>query len=1355
MTYSLSRFHNEWPRLLDPTGSFLTLPVLKRAFADGLEPAQKEQVAELRTELDLLRGDPQRRPRFIRWVLSDLLSYGPVLREGQAIPLHTSHTVPEHGVTLRPDYVVVDPEVVKPTARVLVTTWSAGTDLTGRVAGEHWNASPVDRMALLLRATKVGLGIVTDGTRWMLVSTVTPATSTALWDVDIWFEERVTLDAFLTLLGARRLFAVAGPNRLEALLTESIGAEAEIAGQLGLQVRQAVELLVNAFSRADRETNGRLLYDVTDADVYSAAVTLMMRLVFLLYSEERHLFPVDDDLYASSYAVSTLLAELDDEAQREGDDPLDRRSAAWGRLLAVSRAIFTGVQHEDLRLPAYGGSLFDPERYPFLEGRPTATTPLADALPIKVTDLDVLDILKALQILQFRVGGVVEARRLSYRNLDVESIGHVYEGLLDHGAMRVEDVHLGLKGKNSPEVPLAELERRHQAGEASFQTWLVETGGMTAKQVAKALDAAPTDLALKQLRAACHGDDATAARITPLLGLVRSGARDLPSVFLPGSIYVTQSTGRRSSGTYYTPRSLAEEMVQYALEPLVYAPGPQDGNDRSQWKLRSAAEILDLKVCDMTMGSGAFLVAACRFLADRLLETTAAGGDGRHAPGDSDDAVVEARRFVVEHCIYGVERNPMAVEMAKLSMWLVTVAKDRPFTFLDAQLRPGDALLGLTSVDQLENLHLDPEQGRKIHAGHLFVSDIAGLSPLLAEARSLRDRLSAIHVTEVRDAEDKRRLYEEYSRLISDASVVADTVVAAAVSTAQRGAAAFDTRLMAASKQIKEALALDGRGRRSEAFAALRRQADAWLDEGRPDDAPRRNPLQWCLEFPEVFDRARPGFDAVVGNPPFQGGSKLTGTLGLDYRAYVVKWIANGGRGNADLIAYMFLRAAGVGRGVALLATNTVAQGDTREVGLDAMSRDGWCIVRANKSRKWPGEANLEIAQLWLQRYWNGAATLIDGDVEHTVAHISSALDDDGGASPPIRLRHNRHLSFKGSNVYGMGFVLDPAEARALIAKDQRNRQVLFPFLNGEDLNTSPDCSAQRWVINFFDWPVERAQTYGDCWRIIEERVRPERQRRKPSGEYVLRAPAPQRFWQYEMPRPGLYATIASQDLVLALTLHSSALQAALVPSGQVFSHGLAIFAFDDYAHLALLCSSLHTWWAQLRGSTLRTDVRYATTDCFETFPMPRLDQATNEAGRVLHDRRRAIMLGRNLGLTKIYNLVHNPEVGDADVASLRDAHVLVDEAIRSSYGWSDVELDHGFHETPLGRRFAVSPAARRDLLRRLLDLNHARAAEEAILSAASPSEQRGARRARRATTSATMGVDTELPLALESELPL
>ncbi len=127
-----------------------------------------------------------------------------------------------------------------------------------------------------------------------------------------------------------------------------------------------------------------------------------------------------------------------------------------------------------------------------------------------------------------------------------------------------------------------------------------------------------------------------------------------------------------------------------------------------------------------------------------------------------------------------------------------------------------------------------------------------------------------------------------------------------------------------------------------------------------------RRPLHWPLEFPEVS--AQGGFDAIVGNPPFQGGQRITGALGTRYRDHLVGWVAGGVRGSADLVAYFFLRAGGLvrrGGGSGLVATNTLAQGDTREVGLDRLTEDGLTLHRAVASEPWPGGANLEMATVW------------------------------------------------------------------------------------------------------------------------------------------------------------------------------------------------------------------------------------------------------------------------------------------------------------------------------------------------------------------------------------------------------
>src|SRR5216684_126192 len=189
----------------------------------------------------------------------------------------------------------------------------------------------------------------------------------------------------------------------------------------------------------------------------------MMRLVFLFCAEERELLLLGDDLYDKNYAVSTLREQLRITADQFGEEILGLRYDAWTRLLTSFRAVYAGAKHDRLKLPAYGGSLFNPDRFPFLEGRKLGTSwKNTEATPLPVSNRTVLHLLEALQVLQVRLpgGGAPEARKLSFRSLDIEQIGHVYEGLLDHTAKRAAQPVLGMKGSKDkePEIPLSKLE---------------------------------------------------------------------------------------------------------------------------------------------------------------------------------------------------------------------------------------------------------------------------------------------------------------------------------------------------------------------------------------------------------------------------------------------------------------------------------------------------------------------------------------------------------------------------------------------------------------------------------------------------------------------------------------------------------------------------------------------------------------------------------------------------------------------------------------------------------------------------------------------------------------------------------
>lgn len=1328
MPPSTARHHAEWLSLIEVSGPFLSLPVLLRVFPQGLDADDTEHARDLRLAAEEwqdnqlgLRPRPDMHKAWIDFVLRQTLELpDEVVAEGQEVPQTLKATVSEHGETLRPDIVVKNPESGddpgKP--RLLIQTYPLSQDLEKPVPDRRWKASPDTRMTELLHATDVQLGLVTNGERWMLVFAPRgETTGYASWYASLWLEERLTLRAFRSLLGVHRFLAVADDETLAPMLAESAENQHEVTDQLGLQVRHAVEVLVQTLDRADQDRGGKLLARVPETVLYEAALTVMMRLVFLFCAEERDLLLLGDPLYDEHYAVSTLGDQLQAEADEYGEEVLERRGDAWCRLLTTFRMVYGGVWHDRMTLPAYAGGLFDPDRFPFLEGRSKDSswrhTP-ADPLP--VDNRTVLHLLRSLQYLEMKVpgGGAAESRRLSFRALDIEQIGHVYEGLLDHTAKRTEEPILGLQGAKGkePEISLGELERLRGVGEDELIAYLKKETGRSPSALKKALQPSLEPGDTGRLRGVCGNDEGLLQRILPFAGLLRDDSFGYPVVVGEGSVYVTAGTDRRSSGTHYTPRSLTDPIVQYTLEPLVYA-GPADGKPKEEWQLRPAQELLDLKVCDMACGSGAFLVQACRYLSERVVEAweeaesrlsgvpgitpfgQPANGEAGETiiPKDTDERMAYARRLVAQRCLYGVDINPLAVEMAKLSLWLLTLAKNKPFTFLDHAIRPGDSLVGVWELDQLEmfNLDRDATESRVI---------LAFLRERVAAAIELRRRIEERPADKPEDVAVQEVLMRQAEAETERLKCVGDFLVSADFSgtTATERESALTEMAIQVTTHFHDSDA-----------DTFRRAADTAL-EGRPT-------FHWPLEFPEVV-ADRGGFDALVCNPPFMGGQKITGNLGTDYREYLVQRLAGERRGSADLCAYFFLRAGSLLRNdgqFGFLATNTIAQGDTREVGLDQLTANGCNIPRADPSTKWPGDASLEVAVVHVRRgAWNGAYVLD----ERSVKGITPYLVVPGTVTgDPYRLTASAGKSFQGSIVLGIGFTLDPPAAERLIAADARNRDVLKPYLSGDDIASRPDQSPSRWVINFFDWPLNRntapegydgpvAADYPDCLAIVEQRVKPERSENNDAG-------ARQHWWRFLRPRPELYASIAEMSAVLVGIRVSKYVSFTVVEPSIVFADSTNVFAIGDQTALGLLHSSQHEAWARRYSSTLETRLRYAPADCFETFPFP-TDAAPYAVVGTEHYRwRRQIMLDRQEGLTAVYNRFHDPSEAATDIGGLRDLQVALDQAVSEAYGWTDLDLGHGFHETKQGLRYTISEEARREVLDRLLQLNHERYEEE------------------------------------------
>jgi len=1371
------RQHQEWLDLTEVSGPFLTMPVLLRAWPQ-LDTLEKDERARLRARHADWQTDPRAgRDEWVAYVLRRLLGWEDalVMRQGEAEHHGLDRLtlrVPEHNAEVRPDFALTEPGTdlaaepdtasAAKRVRLLGVTVPAGTSPTARAAGGgDWAASPADRLARLLRHHGVPLGLVTDGRWWCLVwAPLGGVTTTAVFDAIGWNEaaERTVVRAFSSLLSRRRFFEYDEDETLVGLLKASLAAGEDVTEALGVQVRQAVELLVDAIGRADVRAmeHGALglhAQGVGAGEVYRAAVAVMMRIVFLLFAEERGLLPADNEVYARSYSARFLRDELKARADEEGETALEHTTSAWHRLIALFHAVHGGVDHpgSGFRLPAYDGSIFDPDTYPWLE----RTTPL---LPID--DRTVLHMLQAVQEVRVGKGKQREVRTLSFRALDVEQIGYVYEGLLSYDGRRATEHMVGLIGPEGleHEVPLRELESlAAKAATASgtsikalakaiHDKWKDPKPPATVGQLEKRLAPLPAEDAAEARRRlnAVTKDPELTERLLPFVGILRDDLRGLPTVIPNGALYVTESAMRKNTGTHYTPRFLAEEVVLHALEPLVYEPGPLQTADTSKWRLKSSEQILDLKVADIAMGSAAFLVAACRYLADRLIEAWENEGRtdamayraGRAvdavtaADAEQDPVVIEARRQIIEHCLYGVDINPMAVEMAKLSLWLVSMDPERPFTFLDDRLVCGDSLLGVHSMEQLQAVHMKPDQQTDI---------------LAEQARELVDQLTEKRraITDIKGddlsaLQEKRRRLEEVNRHSRRLRLVGDLIAGAALATcasgrvewyAENGGERVRDLFPRAAWSVQQLVA-DGVDDTSEAVLKAREAANEWLSVELPDGALERQPVHWPLVFPEVFS-LKGGFDAIVGNPPFLGGSKITGASGEAYREYLVDYPANGTRGNADLVAYFTLRANSLlnpqGQS-GLIATNTLAQGDTREVGLDQLVAFGVEIRRAVKSEIWPSRsAALEYCTIWTTKKKSTPAALTVLNDSPTSYGISSTLD--AATRMPSwgeRLKRNEELSFNGSKADSLGFTLPEAEAKKWIAEDATYREVLFPYLNGQDLNQRTGRAPERWIIFFRGWSEETAKKYPKAYEKVLREVKPER-------DLNNRAARRDRWWQFAERAPGMYAAIEKLDRCLVVARVSKVVMPMLVSTGQVFSEQLVVFASDDLALLAVLSSAPHYWWAINRASTMKGDLRYTPTDVFETLVRPPFTERLRGAGTRLDVYRRDLMRARNIGLTGIYNLVHNPDCQDEDIIELRRIHEEIDKATVEAYGWHDLlddsgktppadpthetfPLDHGFHETDQGVRYTIGLLARTEIIDRLRQLNHQAYADEVHL---------------------------------------
>ena len=1294
--------HADWLSLVELSGLVVSEPVIEERFPGG--PASiprglhtwfrsRAAAYEVAKEAD----DDAGVRKWIDFLLGPVLDLdGDQWLKAHDVPDTCRTWLDQYQQELRADRALVRDD--KPLMLVQVIPSKQGLDRQDRQPGK-WKASPATKLERLLRDTGCELGLVTNGAVFRLL--FAPAGMNAgsiTWTSAGMIQEKATLDAFATLLGHDTVLAEGDVMSLLDICKLSRDRQGDVADQLGVQVRDGVERLLWAWDRADRKVDGALLADMTEDDIYEMGLVVMMRLVFLLYAEERSLLPHGEVLYDQGYGLTYLWHRLS-EQKREREPSLDQTHDAWDRFLATGRLIHGGCRHPDLSLRAYGGNLFDPKRYPVLEDE-----------RCRVTNHTMHDVLYKLLFARQRRGG--EPQRVGYWALDVEQIGYVYEGLLDHRCALAGDVpDVKMKWAGEAAIPVTDLEAMERD---ELVAWAVKESKWSEERVVEALDE-PSERDLQALTEFPREAD---QRVRPFAGLIQCR-----EIVPPGWRYLTTGVSRRASGAHYTPQALTERVVRVTLEPQVFrCEEGKPGKYIEPREVKTPRELLDLKVCDMAMGSGAFLVQAIRYLGDRLVEAwdreVAGAVDGAVLtmpfgevvddpegqpvlrPEDREEMTLWARRYVAERCIYGVDVNPLAVEMAKLSLWLTTLAKDRPFTFLDHALKFGDSLVGV-DAEQLRSWSLD-RKGSSLP----LLEDVTAVA--VDRALELRRKLADVAVVEAEDIDRKTTLLTEAEQAMDFVRFTGDLLLAPSFATvkAKKQAALRDELQVAFHGAIVdedwEALAARGR----EMLGAQRT-------------------FHWVFEFPEVFlDGDSGGFDAVVGNPPFMGGKKLTGHFGKTFREHLVGVLGSGTRGVADLVAYFYLRAQALlgGSGTfGLIATNTIAQGDTREVGLDQVVKRGGLFFNALKSMAWPGVANLEVSLVHaVQGTWHGS-TVLD---EVPVPTISPLLDTGEGVVRPKRLV-NSGLNYQGANILGIGFTMAPEEAQEWIEKNPQNAEVLQPYINGKDLNTHPEQQSSRWVINFKDWSLAKAEQWPDMIEIVREKVKPERDKKKRKQYREI-------WWRFAEKQAALYRAIEPLDRVLVRPEVSRTWAFSFVPNGWVYSHMLIVFPTNRACDFLFLQSVVHQVWSEQFASSMRTDLRYTPSDCVDTFPFPTADPTApnpeiDAVGEEYHEHRAAIMRDRWLGLTKTYNLFHEPECTDDDIQHLRALHVEMDRAVRDAYGWSDLDLEHGWIKTVTPRerknrktgqvdsiekvdwRYTISEQARQQVLRRLLDLNHQR----------------------------------------------
>jgi hypothetical protein len=1228
----------DWLDMLQPTGLVAGRNLLREL---GLIPERqtKVQSAEAEAFIEADTGQPALKDpwgffaKVLGWEARLVVGSpdGPALGDSLTLSLKEQQT------TLAPAWAVREPGNPEQPWQLLVRI-ETGVAPDKRCALAGWEASAQQRFERLLRETQVFAGVLITDTELRLV--YAPRGETSGWlsfpiRALATVAGRPMLGGLKLLLDRVRLFTDADARRLPALMKKSRDAQAAVSTALAEQVLGALHELLRGLDLADGPRI-RVLAKERPGHLYEGLLTVLMRLVFILYAEDRDLLPSRIDarareLYEGGYSVRGLFGRLAED-QALNPDTMDERRGAWGRLLALFRLIHKG--HPSHFVQARGGKLFDPDAFPFLEGRDGGgTTPLqAGDAPrvLTVSDGCILRVLAGLMTLK----GPNGRERLSYRSLDVEQIGSVYEIVMGFKVETAQGRALAIRAGKSNRTPVF----------VDLDALLTQKGKERIKYLKEEADRGQLSAGVgKAVEAAKTAADLAAA----LDGIVDERASPRKRDSAPGTPILQPTDERRRTGSHYTPRSLTAPIVQHALEPAF----DRLGDDATP------EQILDLKVCDPAMGSGAFLVEACRALGERLVKAWERWPAQKPAIPADEDEDLHARRLVAQRCLYGVDKNPLATDLAKLSLWLATLARDHEFTFLDHALKSGDSLVGLTSA-QIAAANWDVSSPQLQLFRQVVERCVGEVMKGRAEIRAAPDDTArAIQEARHRSVESR----------IAPVRSIGDAVIAAFF--AENRLAARENRRREVEGWLVPHGKLEADWDKLAAMAATLKQGDHPLP-----------PFYWEIDFPEVFARANSGFDAIVGNPPFSGMVSVS----RNHKPGYIDWLQTihvGAHGNSDLVAHFFLQAFNLLNShgcLGLIATNTISQGDTRQTGLRTILQSGGSIARVIRRLAWPGEAAVVVSVLHITKL-----VRLQPVLDHrSVGRISAYLVNGNFDENPFTLSENRRIAAAGSKIYGNGFTFDDEEAKkgaasplstmtTLIGANAANAARILPYIGGEEVANGPQHAHRRYTIDFGDLPLARTDDL-PAWDTMLSGDREECLRRgivpadyadpvaedwpqlleivkrlvKPSRDKEKRPARRERWWKFGERQPGLYRRVEGLISVLVVNCGASPhLAIAVLPTGVVYAHSLVIFPFDKIQAFTLLQSRPHECWARFFASSMKDDLRYTPSDCFETFPFPlnfSTSSALESAGRAYHDHRAAIMVARNEGMTKTYNRFHD-----------------------------------------------------------------------------------------------------------------